>query len=198
MDYINNLIISKLNEIQSRLPISINLISKNSNISFKEVLDELYPEKSISTNDINHTSKADNNRNTAIKNKSALMEEINKYVIQASQKYGVDSNLINAIIKAESDYNPNSVSKAGAVGLMQLMPSTADFLSINNPFDIEQNIDGGVRYLKTLITKYNDLPKAIAAYNAGPAAVDKYNGIPPYNETIDYVGKILNALNIQR
>ena len=126
------------------------------------------------------------------------MEEINKYVIQASQKYGVDSNLINAIIKAESDYNPNSVSKAGAVGLMQLMPSTADFLSINNPFDIEQNIDGGVRYLKTLITKYNDLPKAIAAYNAGPAAVDKYNGIPPYNETIDYVGKILNALNIQR
>ncbi len=109
-----------------------------------------------------------------------------------SRKYEVDYALVKAIIKAESGFNPLAVSKKGAKGLMQLMPETALRLNVMNVFDPRENIDGGVRYFKYLLSLFNnDLRLALAAYNAGENIVSELRTIPPYRETIDYVRKVL-------
>lgn len=125
-----------------------------------------------------------------------LMNLINSGIDSASAKYGVDKDLIRAVIKQESSFNPTAISKSGAQGLMQLMPDTAAALSIKNPFDILQNINGGVQYLKDQLTRYKgDVSLALAAYNAGPNSVETFGGIPPYAETQDYVQKVNEYYN---
>ncbi|NTV90711.1 MAG: lytic transglycosylase domain-containing protein [Clostridiales bacterium] len=124
--------------------------------------------------------------------KAAQMSVINKAVDDAAAKYHLDRELLMAVIKQESNYNPYSISSAGAQGLMQLMPGTADSLGVENPFDISQNVDGGAKYLKDqLVTFGGDLQLALAAYNAGPYSVKKYDGIPPYTETQNYVARVM-------
>ena len=112
----------------------------------------------------------------------------------AADKYGLPRELVRSVMAAESGFVAEAVSRKGAIGLMQLMPETARDLGVD-PRDPAQNVDGGVRYLRDLLLRYDGgLRHALAAYNAGPAAVDKYNGIPPYAETIDYVGRIERKL----
>ena len=121
--------------------------------------------------------------------------EINRLISQAATRYGVSERLIQAVVKAESDYNPRCVSSAGAMGLMQLMPENCTDYGVSDPYDMAQNIDAGVRQLKQLSDKYGRLDLTLAAYNAGPGAVQRYGGIPPYRETQAYVRKILGWLS---
>jgi soluble lytic murein transglycosylase-like protein len=116
-----------------------------------------------------------------------------------ARNHDVEAQLVHSVIKAESNYNPAAISPKGAQGLMQLIPSTARRFGVSNSFNVQQNIEGGVRYLKFLLDLYhNDYVKVIAAYNAGEGAVTKYGGIPPYNETMTYVTRVARNLRSGR
>ncbi len=122
-----------------------------------------------------------------------VSDKYDAYIRQAARKYKVAFPLIKAIIQAESSFNPRAVSHAGALGLMQLMPENVRLLKIQNPFDPWENIMGGTRFFKYLLTRYDgELTLALAGYNAGPKRVDQYNGIPPFQETQNYVRKVLH------
>ncbi len=114
------------------------------------------------------------------------------FISKAAKKHGLSFPLLKALIKIESDFNPTAVSKAGAKGLMQIMPDNLKALNINDPFDPQENIMGGARYLKKLLRRFEGkLPLALAAYNAGPDAVERYKRIPPFEETENFVKKVM-------
>jgi soluble lytic murein transglycosylase-like protein len=124
---------------------------------------------------------------------AATPGDIDSAIEQAAARHSVDPNLVRAVVKVESNFNPNAVSRKGAMGLMQLMPSTARQLKVKNPFDPEQNVDAGVRQLKQLLESYGgDVKLTLAAYNAGAGAVARSSGVPHYAETQNYVRRITN------
>jgi len=151
---------------------------------------------------VQSTNNASNITNSAQKNQangsfdsvlqSAMDNKgMNQIFDEASAKYGVPENLLRAVAHAESDFNPKAVSSCGAVGVMQLMPDTAKSLGVTDPYNAEQNINGGAKYLSDLLKKYDgDIDKTLAAYNAGPGNVAKYDGVPPFKETQNYINKI--------
>jgi soluble lytic murein transglycosylase len=117
-------------------------------------------------------------------------------IADASKKYGLEAPLIKAVIKAESDFDPNAISNKGARGLMQIMPMNYRLLNVENPFDPYQSIDAGARYLRDMMDRYNGkLNLSLAAYNAGPGAVDRHGGVPPYQETEEYIERVMRYYN---
>ncbi len=141
-------------------------------------------------------AEANPNYAQAAGNRSVSSAEIDKFIGEAAARHKVDPNLVRAVIKVESNYNPRAISSKGAMGLMQLMPSTARMYDVHNPFDAHENVDAGVRHLKGLLHNFNgDVPLTLAAYNAGEGAVQRSRGIPPYTETRNYVRRITSLMS---
>lgn len=137
-------------------------------------------------------------QNTSTKRISAGTASMDRIFEEAADRYGVDANLLKAIGKAESGFNPSVVSSAGAIGVMQLMPGTARSLGVKDPYNAQQNIMGGAKYISQLLNQYDGNVKlALAAYNAGPGNVAKYGGIPPFKETQNYVNRVLGYAGSQ-
>jgi len=134
-----------------------------------------------------------------IRNSISRNTRYDRLIKEISQRHNIDPALVKAVIKAESDFNPYAVSKKGARGLMQLMPKTMKDLKVHDPFHPRENINGGVRFLKRLLKRFNNnITLTLAAYNAGPEIVKRYDNIPPYQETQLYVKKVLNYFDLYR
>lgn len=162
--------------------------------SFSEVLKSSAESKfgSLLTNPSNMNVQAQLALGQVNDYSSASKPQLLSMISKIAQRHGVDEKLVQAVIKQESGFNPKATSHCGAQGLMQLMPSTAKGLGVTDAYNPVQNVEGGVKYLKNLLTKYNgNIILALAAYNAGSGAVDKYDGVPPYKETQNYVKSIL-------
>jgi soluble lytic murein transglycosylase len=130
---------------------------------------------------------------TSLKKPADYIRDYSAIINQASRRFGIESSFIKAVIKAESDFDYKAVSRKGARGLMQLMPKTMDQMEVKDPFNPEENIFGGTRYLSLLLERFNNDKKlALAAYNAGPERVEEYQGVPPFPETKSFISNVLN------
>ncbi|MBW2712097.1 MAG: lytic transglycosylase domain-containing protein, partial [Deltaproteobacteria bacterium] len=128
---------------------------------------------------------------------SDVTRRYDQIITEAAERHGVSFSLLKAMIKIESDFNPRAISRAGAMGLMQIMPENIKRLKIKDPFDPRENIMGGTRYLKQMIDRFNGkLPLALAAYNAGPNIVERYQRIPPFTETENYVEAVMKYYSV--
>jgi hypothetical protein len=153
-------------------------LDKKANRVHKDNADSVRPQPQTSRNNTRHTS------------------DYHRIVREKAVNYNLDPSLIKAVIQTESNWNDHAISNKGAMGLMQLMPSTANDLNVRNPFDPEENIEGGTKYLKYLLEHFKgDLTLALAAYNAGPKTVEKFGCVPPISETRQYVKKVLAQYN---
>lgn len=155
------------------------------------------PQQSYSRSIINKIS-SNISSYTPIIDTQALVtsEELDTYFREAANTYGIDEKLLRSIARTESNFDPTATSHAGAMGIMQMMPATAAECGVTDPYDARQSIMGGAQYFTRLLNKYNNNTSlALAAYNAGPGNVDKYNGIPPFEETQNYVQKVLGYYN---
>lgn len=160
--------------------------TENTPQSFADALNE-------SLNALTSTDAAVNTSNQNSASAYTCPAELEPIFEEAANTFGVSKDLLKAIAKAESNFNPSAVSCAGAVGIMQLMPSTAAGLGVSNSYDARENIMGGAALISSLLTRYNgDTSLALAAYNAGSGNVEKYGGIPPFTETQNYVKKVLS------
>ncbi|WP_163539724.1 lytic transglycosylase domain-containing protein [Gracilibacillus sp. YIM 98692] len=193
-----------LMQLQAMQQFSFSNIQPNSNYtsSFSQILQEaLHMDNNLNhTKDVlSHTPSSDlpmgaSSASRPISNTTAGNEQIMEMIHETASQFGIDTNLVKAVVETESNYDINAVSQVGAQGLMQLMPETAQSLGVQNPFNAKENIRGGVQYLKQMLDKYDgNKSLALAAYNAGPGNVDQYGGIPPFQETQQYVKKVLGA-----
>jgi soluble lytic murein transglycosylase-like protein len=129
-------------------------------------------------------------------NSGSVQDNYGQIIKQVSERFKVDRSLITAVIKAESDFDHRAVSRKGAKGLMQIMPATATLMNLEEPFNPEENITAGTRYLRLMLERFNkNKTLALAAYNAGPETVDAYRGVPPFPETKKFVRRVLNYYN---
>lgn len=198
---VQSILQQKISDIQGRLPLSIRSMQIGS--SFSNVLNETISKSRTTNPEITlDTSRKIYPRVSGSYEAeypvlsrdeiSELMPRINEAISNASKKYGVDENMIRAIIKQESSFQPFALSISGAMGLMQLMPNTASLLSVSDPYDIEQNIMGGTRYFKAQLDAFDgSYELALAAYNAGPNNVRKYGGIPPFQQAQNFVKNVM-------
>ena len=161
-----------------------------SSITEAGLLQQLQSNQSVSTN-----SSGVEFSDILKKTFASMTEDMDAIFEEAASKYQISSNLLRAVAKAESNFNSEAVSSAGAMGVMQLMPGTAKSLGVTDPFDARQNIMAGAKYLKQNLDKFCNVELALAAYNAGPGNVQKYGGIPPFKETQNYVSKITSYLS---